>query len=459
MNGQELPGVGTTRTATPRKVLITDQGKIILPRGRIIDGSESRDPLNTGDVDVLRAGMIMGRIGSTGLYAPSIVGLSTADYTDNETTITCSEATATEVLRRVGADFSSNDVLIVGAPTATGVVATFSVTLTAITLNGAASTIETGDLNADIESGALICIDDGSYIPNLILGSEYGVKVTDIDNNSIDAPMREAIVGGFIDTNVLVNYPAVANTTLRQWLRTQLKSHCAGLYYASDFDNSASVETTIEESDAFFASTDITGGEAETLTDGSDADLLHDHALADASDISASALINIPLQGALEADGSILSIWADASSPTPGRYAAAEYCGIKWNDHGSPDPIVFSIPYPTDLDPAVNVILHISAFKVGATAGDAVTWDVEAFENVQEALYDAGADFGGTSSAMTGDATTLTVQEETLILANANVNGAPAILNLTIHPTDGKLGTDDVVLIGLWLEYTRKLLT
>jgi len=95
------------------------------------------------------------------------------------------------------------------------------------------------------------------------------------------------------------------------------------------------------------------------------------------------------------------------------------------------------------------------AAKTGATAGDAVTWLIEAFENLDAALYDADADFGGTSSAMTGDATAKTCQEETLTLANANITGSPGELTLTLQPTDGTLGTDDVIVCGVWLEYTK----
>jgi hypothetical protein len=32
-------------------------------------------------------------------------------------------------------------------------------------------------------------------------------------------------------------------------------------------------------------------------------------------------------------------------------------------------------------------------------------------------------------------------------------------MNLTIQPTDGTLGTDDVIILGMWLEYTSKALT
>ena len=60
---------------------------------------------------------------------------------------------------------------------------------------------------------------------------------------------------------------------------------------------------------------------------------------------------------------------------------------------------------------------------------------------------------------MTGDAATKTMQEETLTIANADVPAVPCRMFLTVQPTDGTLGTDDVVLHSMWLEYTPKMLT
>lgn len=173
---------------------------------------------------------------------------------------------------------------------------------------------------------------------------------------------------------------------------------------------------------------------------------------------SAQKFENLPLGSWHEVDGTALADFG-GDSTTPGYHAGDGAFGIRWHNQGNPDAISISIPYPPDLDPAANVIVHILAAKTGATSGDAVTWTIEAFENIDGALYDADSDFGGTSSAMTGDATAKTCQEETLTLALANITGAPGTLNLTLQPTDGKLGTDDVILFGVWLEYTGKTLT
>ena len=164
--------------------------------------------------------------------------------------------------------------------------------------------------------------------------------------------------------------------------------------------------------------------------------------------------IHLPLGAFQEQDGTALADFS--AGPTPGWSAGDESGGIRWGTHANPDPVSTQFMWPADVDTANNATLHILAAKTGATAGDAVTWLVEAFNNVSGAVYDADADYGGTSSAMTGDATAGTVQDETLTLAAANLPAAfPCFSTLTIQPTDGKLGTDDVIMVGAYIEYTK----
>lgn len=172
---------------------------------------------------------------------------------------------------------------------------------------------------------------------------------------------------------------------------------------------------------------------------------------------SAQAFLDIPIGSAVEKDGTALAIWGDGSATEPGWNTGAEAGGVRWDPNGNPDPIKFSVPIPPDLDATKDVILHISGAKEGATSGDAINWTVEAFNNVVGALYDADSDFGGECGDFVN--TTKLVQEHTLTLAAANIAASPAVLTLTIQPKDGELGTDDAMIFGMWLEYTRKALT
>lgn len=157
--------------------------------------------------------------------------------------------------------------------------------------------------------------------------------------------------------------------------------------------------------------------------------------------------------------GAALAAFSDGDSATPGYCVTAEGLGIRWNNHGTPTPVGTVVPIPPDFDNTANAVLHVVAAKTGATVGDATKFTVTAFNNDVGALYDADADYGGDSSAMTGDATAKTVQEVTLTLALANLIPYPGCMQITIGPKDGTLGTDDVIMLGATIEYQKKLLT
>src|SRR5579872_269161 len=89
--------------------MITRGGRIpdILPQGRIIDGSCSRDPGNGTATNRLRAGTLMGKLtsvvnslGTTTNYANSVIDVTAGALTSTGTSITLSVAGATELSRR-----------------------------------------------------------------------------------------------------------------------------------------------------------------------------------------------------------------------------------------------------------------------------------------------------------------------------------------------------------------------
>src|ERR1051325_1283099 len=75
-----LPGVGTPRVAKPTIVFRDGYLKFGLSGGRQIDGTLSYDYGNTGDTDMLRPGLVMGKVSASGLYAPSILGTTGGAY-------------------------------------------------------------------------------------------------------------------------------------------------------------------------------------------------------------------------------------------------------------------------------------------------------------------------------------------------------------------------------------------
>lgn len=172
-----------------------------------------------------------------------------------------------------------------------------------------------------------------------------------------------------------------------------------------------------------------------------------------------TAYLELPIAAWFENSGVALAAFASAADPTPG-YALdnSEAAGIRWNNHANPDPIVTQKLLPADRKPGTDMTLHIVCSKSGATVGDVVTFDVLAFLNPVGSLHDADANFGGVSSAVDPDATAKTVQEVTRTLATANLpTTGPTPMTLSIQPTDGTLGTDDVTVHAVYLEYERVL--
>jgi hypothetical protein len=175
---------------------------------------------------------------------------------------------------------------------------------------------------------------------------------------------------------------------------------------------------------------------------------------------SGMGIIELPLFSFQLATGVALAVFADGASATPG-YAVvdSEALGIRWNNHATPAAIGRSFLWPADLDPSKDAVLHALVSKTGATVGDATSLTTTLFNSaVPGALHDADADFGGATGAVTGDATAKTVTELTRTLAAADLpQGAfPAACSLTIKPTAGTLGTDDLVLHAVWIEYAKK---
>lgn len=137
-----MPGPGTVVAAAHRHVF-RGLWEHMLPGGKTIDGASSRDPGNTGYLGTLRPGMFMGKITATGLYAPSVYGLTNGALTSTGTTVTlASAAIGTEIVRRKGA---TGTVKISGPPGAAGVVRAMTATYSAI--SGTSMTISALGVN------------------------------------------------------------------------------------------------------------------------------------------------------------------------------------------------------------------------------------------------------------------------------------------------------------------------
>ena len=167
--------------------------------------------------------------------------------------------------------------------------------------------------------------------------------------------------------------------------------------------------------------------------------------------------IRVPIASGIVAAGTPMAAFADNAASNPGiTLVDSEGVGIRWNNNGTQAAVWTSFMLPRDIDTSKDATLVFKASKVGATVGDAVTFTCTAFNQATGALHDADANYGGASSAMTGNATSKTVQECTLTLAAADLGLAGDNVSLSFKPTDGTLGTDDVILFGIEFRYRKK---
>lgn len=156
--------------------------------------------------------------------------------------------------------------------------------------------------------------------------------------------------------------------------------------------------------------------------------------------------------------GAPLAVFADGSSAVPGlEWTASKAQTIRWNNNATLNGVLTSFLVPPDMDITADASVAIQAAKVGATAGDLPTFAVGAYNSVVGAAYDADSNLGGTTGAMT-NATTKTIQSVSVTLALADLAAYPARVSMSVKPTDGTLGTDDLVMLGARVNYKKKLL-
>lgn len=221
------PGVSSVATAQYRTVFETQEGKISLPGGLIIDGAKAYDVGNDPDQDVLRAGLLMGKITASNKYAPSILGVTTVAYADGDLTLTTSAGVAAYLVARIG---TSGTCKLVGPSVAGGVVQVTSVAYTAV--NTTTGVITVPDLNVAAISGSFICPSDGSEFPLTFIDEGDGVQVTDeYRQTRRDTEFNSAPIAGVIRSTQLVNWPS--DTSLQAWIVQQLNNVAGGKFVFS----------------------------------------------------------------------------------------------------------------------------------------------------------------------------------------------------------------------------------
>lgn len=226
------PGLTTEQTTQHRKIF-RDCG-MYLTSGRVIDATQSRDPGNTGDLGVLRAGLLMGKItsatfGTVGQYAPSIIGVLQSAYTSGGTEMTVTAAQAVE-LNRIAGSAGTSELVCIGPPSAAGTVAVTALTHSGI--NTSTGVITISDAGVNKIAGSFIAINDGRYTPlTFISDLDYGIRVTDENGDSyssgVDFPKMPT--SGEVDSSQLLPvWPS--DTSLQAWIVDALSAAAGGKF-------------------------------------------------------------------------------------------------------------------------------------------------------------------------------------------------------------------------------------
>ncbi len=228
-----LPGFRAAVSTGFRNVF-KQEGKSYLALNGVIDGTKSRDPLNTDDIDRLRPGLLMGKITSGGKWANSVLGVTTGTtdqtgtaYTSGGTSIAVAPAVATEIVRRIGA---TGTLKYVGPPSAAGTVATLSIAYSAV--NTTTGVITTTSLGANLVIGSLVCPTDGSEIILTLIDDGNLIPVTDSAGVSQDQPFSQIPIAGVIDSSQIINWPADAST--RTYVKQALSTLVGGKFIFDD---------------------------------------------------------------------------------------------------------------------------------------------------------------------------------------------------------------------------------
>ena len=142
-------------------------------------------------------------------------------------------------------------------------------------------------------------------------------------------------------------------------------------------------------------------------------------------------------------DGTALAKYAAATAPGWAQLSNKEVI-LKWAAHATPAKAAAVFTLPDDLDGSADVEVHVLAAMSGATDTPELT---------TEAYFNKGdTDCAGADDEVDGG---VTLTEYVNVIAAADVPNGPAHLTVVMNPKDGELGTDDLYIYAIWLEYSR----
>ncbi len=335
-----MPGVSAERLVAFKR-LFRGYAEEWLSGGKQIDGTYSRDPTNTGNLDVLLPGVVMGKRTSGGLYAPSIIGLTNGALASGGTTLTATAATITEIIRRIG---TTGSLKITGPPSASGVVGTSTVTFsspsgTTATIAGLGTNeVQRVDFNIASSGGSVALLvpkTDGSMV--LTTGASWsGTDATYLAAINVVLDAATGVSGGIVATAISavdtdlgfkltysgtgyagLPQPMASVTTLptssTSWSVSRTTTGAQGAFVTQSLiqptDGSETPLTFIGEADGGIQVTDVNGGNI----------VVPFHRLPVAGEVDAAQLVNWPADASLR-----LWLMAALSTASGGKFVFSE---------------------------------------------------------------------------------------------------------------------------------------
>ena len=174
---------------------------------------------------------------------------------------------------------------------------------------------------------------------------------------------------------------------------------------------------------------------------------------------SSTPLAAVDLKAGILAAGTPMAAFANnAGASAPGvTLNNSKAVGIRWNNFATQTAIWSERDLPLEFDTTQVATLVCMVSKSGATAADATSITVAMYEQVLGSLEDAGPSLTGTTSAIAAPtAAAKTVSRLTMAIPAGTFTGAPGRLSVSLNPTNGTLGTDDLLLCGCWIEFVAK---
>ncbi len=232
-----IPSQTVGQSTLPRNIFTTANTTVFkdVPGMFIISGSLTRDPgqlaTSGNSSSLLRAGLLVGKNTTTGLYRNSVYGTLQAAITTASTTAVVSYGAASELARQETlAGASSQTFLFLGPPTAAGTVATVSATASTIVLGTTTGTLTITAPSAALAAGTILGPTDGALTPITVLcDNPFGIDVNDINGNNLNQQLQRMLIGADLLTAQIINlsgtddFGITIDTSVTTWLMGRLQ--------------------------------------------------------------------------------------------------------------------------------------------------------------------------------------------------------------------------------------------